>query len=274
MKLELGSGDRPTPGYVHLDERGDLPDIGIVGDATRLDLAGVDPLSCEEIRATHLLEHFSHRQTVDLLKHWRTYLKPGGTLYLEVPDLAGHVAAWRRRESTDEMFVEYLYGRQDYEGNYHRHWVHDRDVEQSVGRRRSDRDVCAERRTGDLRRGDEMSHVRIVLNDGSSVSCQPQHATSVMQIDAEIAAEKREWIADLRARHVRAAHPDDGWVDREANTVRLIYPQYSDDVEVGALLALGSPGSKTRIVRITAIEPDRGLLALPDSPPFCHFEAA
>ncbi len=127
MKLELGSGDRPTPGYVHLDVREDAPDVDIVGDAENLLSVharslrrGIRLDSCEEIRATHLLEHFSHQDTVSILKHWRDYLAPGGLLYLEVPNLTAHVNAWKWGQSTDEQFIVYLYGEQDHEHNQHR----------------------------------------------------------------------------------------------------------------------------------------------------------
>ena len=64
------------------------------------------------------------------------------------------------------------------------------------------------------------------------------------------------WIAALRAAGVRAAHPDDGWVDREENTVYFCYPQFDDGVAVGDLIALGWPqwGSEKpqhRVVRVT-----------------------
>ncbi len=139
MKLEIGSGDRPTPGFVHLDIRPDAPDVDLIGDATRLTSAYIvfertgprtqtrvspitkpTPGGCEEIRATHVLEHFSHLQTVELLKHWREYLKPSGRLYLEVPNLTGHVNAWRDGDSSDAKFVEYLFGEQDHEFNFHK----------------------------------------------------------------------------------------------------------------------------------------------------------
>ncbi len=127
MKLELGSGDRPTPGYVHLDIRRDAPDVNLVGDARDLGwLAATTvgpqpiPASCEEIRATHLLEHFSHRETVKILRHWRGYLKPGGRLYIEVPNLTGHIAAWQAGRESDAQLVVYLFGEQDHEHNVHR----------------------------------------------------------------------------------------------------------------------------------------------------------
>jgi Methyltransferase domain len=132
MRLELGSGDRPTPGYVHLDCRLDAPDVDIVAEADDLGWewpaggghkgrpSSLVPGSCEEIRATHLLEHFGHRRTIAVLTHWRSYLIPGGLLHLEVPNLEGHVNAWKWGQSTDAQFVEYLYGEQNHGDNYHK----------------------------------------------------------------------------------------------------------------------------------------------------------
>lgn len=68
--------------------------------------------------------------------------------------------------------------------------------------------------------------------------------------------EEREWIESLRAQGVKAAHPDDGWVDRERNAVTFTYPQFNDGAGVGDLIALGWPQHmhkqpQHRIVRLT-----------------------
>lgn len=117
MKLELGAGENPTPGFTHLDAR-ELSFIEIVDDAATLEK--IPEESCDAILAKHLLEHFSHRDTQAILKVWLARLKPGGSLRVEVPNLEGHVAAWADLQSTDAQFVEYLYGSQDYDGNYHK----------------------------------------------------------------------------------------------------------------------------------------------------------
>jgi len=143
MRLELGSGDRPTHGFVHLDMRPDAPDLQLCGDATNLDQTHRcdgyhGPLPNEarwrEIRATHLLEHFSHRRTVEILEHWSSYLKPGGSIYLEVPNLSGHVNAWKWGQSSDEQFVEYLFGEQDHDGNFHKTMFTERTLRDSLER--------------------------------------------------------------------------------------------------------------------------------------------
>ncbi len=117
MRLELGSGERPTEGFVHLDNRPNLPDLDLIDDASTLEL--VEPGSCDEIRACHLLEHFSHLDTHRILRLWLGRLRPGGELYLEVPNMRGHIEAWYRRGETDEELVHFLYGGQEYPGNFH-----------------------------------------------------------------------------------------------------------------------------------------------------------
>lgn len=61
---------------------------------------------------------------------------------------------------------------------------------------------------------------------------------------------RQEWIANLRASSVKAARPDDGWVDRDRNEVTMCYPDFNDGLQVGDWLALGRHDGKTRIVEL------------------------
>jgi len=69
------------------------------------------------------------------------------------------------------------------------------------------------------------------------------------------------WRTMLRANDVKAAHPDDGWVDRVANIVTMCYPQFDDGVRAGDVIALGSP-SKHRLVRVTGQPKPRAIMHL------------
>jgi hypothetical protein len=119
-----------------------------------------------------------------------------------------------------------------------------------------------------------MSHVSRRMRDGSTVSGSPEVvAATVAHEEAWYAAQAR-WVADLRARGIKAAHPDDGWVNRERNTIHFCYPQFRDrSLGVGDLIALGSHHWSTRIVRVT------GFSANPFAPSgesewwYVHFEA-
>jgi hypothetical protein len=119
MRLELGAGYRPTPGYTHQDARpGD--DIEIIGDAAHItEHPHIGKEACEIIRATHLLEHFSFRETHNVLHEWHTALKPGGTIYIEVPHFGWQTRAHANGQISDEEAVTFVFGEQDYEGNFH-----------------------------------------------------------------------------------------------------------------------------------------------------------
>lgn len=67
-------------------------------------------------------------------------------------------------------------------------------------------------------------------------------------------ANEQRWIADLRANGVKAAHPDDAWVDRKANSFQFAYPQFNDGAGIDDRVALGWHYGKARIVRVTRIE--------------------
>jgi len=69
---------------------------------------------------------------------------------------------------------------------------------------------------------------------------------------AEYASGERQWVAALRAAGVKAAHPDDGWVDREHSEVQFVYPQFNDGVTEGDVIALGWHDGH-RLVRITQV---------------------
>ena len=74
-----------------------------------------------------------------------------------------------------------------------------------------------------------------------------------------IAQNKRDmdgWIKRLERDEVKAAHPDDGWVDRENNEVHLEYSNFLRKIEVGDRIALGTP-KEYRIVTVTAIRKGR-----------------
>lgn len=51
--------------------------------------------------------------------------------------------------------------------------------------------------------------------------------------------DKREWIDSLRRAGYKAAHPNDGWVDRERKRVHFVYPYFDDGAGVGDRVMLG-----------------------------------
>jgi hypothetical protein len=81
LRLNLGSGDQLLEEFENLD--------GKRGDSLYPLKSGeheVEDASCTEIRASHVLEHFSHTEVAAVLKHWIAKLAPGGLLRVAVPD--------------------------------------------------------------------------------------------------------------------------------------------------------------------------------------------
>ncbi len=77
-KLNLGCGAVEIDGYVNLDiQKGE--------DQAAYPLM-IEENSCDEIRASHLLEHFGYEETAAVLADWVSKLKPGGILKIAVPD--------------------------------------------------------------------------------------------------------------------------------------------------------------------------------------------
>lgn len=94
----------------------------------------------------------------------------------------------------------------------------------------------------------DLPHVGVPVTGHGAVGIE--FARLMAQTDRRMAEEEGEWVARLRADGVKAAHPDDGWVDRHLNEVYLCYPQFNDGLGIGARLALGWP-DRYRIVRVT-----------------------
>lgn len=126
MLLDIGAGDRPFNDgreWTHHDAR-PLDDIEIVCAAEDLH-KHVPEGSCEEILARHILEHFSHLETQNVLAGWLRLLKPGGVLKVEVPNLGWQVRQYAalletgQGSHTEAELVELMFGGQEYPGNAH-----------------------------------------------------------------------------------------------------------------------------------------------------------
>ncbi len=94
-KLEIGSGEYPEAGYVHLDIQA-TKDLDIMADVRKMPLP--DNFVTSEIRAVHIMEHFCHPKyssqemqehigtTLEVLTEIYRVLKPGARLIIVTPD--------------------------------------------------------------------------------------------------------------------------------------------------------------------------------------------
>lgn len=115
MKLNIGSGKRPYTGYKTIDiEPDNKPDI--VGDFRTMTFEDV-----EEIRAEHILEHFSREESFEVLMLWKRWLKPGGKMIIETPDVEGICAAFADADAGRRYWLtRHLYGSQEADWAFHR----------------------------------------------------------------------------------------------------------------------------------------------------------
>lgn len=115
MKLHLGCGSRPIPGWVNVDVV-DYPHVDLRCAVDRLPM--VADGSAEVVYSSHVLEHFPRSETGRVLREWRRVLRPGGTLRVAVPDFDA-LSALYVETGRLELVLGPLFGRGDYLYNVH-----------------------------------------------------------------------------------------------------------------------------------------------------------
>lgn len=115
MKINVGSGRRHLNGYTTIDiEPKNNPDI--VGDFRMLSFNDI-----EEIRAEHILEHFSREEALKVLLQWHGWLKPGGLLIVETPDFEYICKEFADKPANMKYWLtRHAYGSQEAEWAFHR----------------------------------------------------------------------------------------------------------------------------------------------------------
>ena len=124
IKLNLGSGGDIRYGYINIDIR-PLPGTNLILDLENQKLPFEDGI-VEEVVAQDVLEHISWRKLEGLVKEiWRV-LKPGGTLYVRVPDTKRIVDKVLNGQARLpglhgwKLLSFMLGGEQDYPENFHK----------------------------------------------------------------------------------------------------------------------------------------------------------
>jgi predicted SAM-dependent methyltransferase len=110
IRLNLGSGSQPLPGYLNLDISDNNP---------------VYPLpyadnSIDEIRASHILEHFGKVESAAVLNEWHRVLKVGGILKIAVPDFAVIAEAYTNGQNPEFPFESVVMGGQSDQYDFHK----------------------------------------------------------------------------------------------------------------------------------------------------------
>jgi SAM-dependent methyltransferase len=108
IKLDLGAGDVSPPGYLPMGR----------AHGTEIFPLAYEDGSVDEIRASHVLEHFPFAEVPKVLQHWSAKLKPGGVLKIAVPDFAKITKAYQ--DGVEAPIEGYTVGGQTDENDFHR----------------------------------------------------------------------------------------------------------------------------------------------------------
>jgi predicted SAM-dependent methyltransferase len=125
-KLELGAGERPTPGYLHQDiTRQPGVELDFVCNPWEIDLPAA---SLTEVIALGQMEHLRYREVEQTLGHLHRLLEPGGVFLFDVPDMrvwseylfnVTHGAA-DKNPFTEEHVWSTIFGWQRWPGDEHK----------------------------------------------------------------------------------------------------------------------------------------------------------
>ena len=123
--LDLGSGNNPQPGYIHMERFLDrvhpmMPDV--IGDGFKL------PFICESFDSVLMFgvfEHFGYFEVQEVLHEIIRVLKIGGSFKFDVPDFDWFIDAYQGKIKLDPVrteawIMQAFYGGQDGPGMYHR----------------------------------------------------------------------------------------------------------------------------------------------------------
>ena len=113
--LNLGSRTRSVESFANMDIDAH-PGVDFVGDVS--DLSRFSDGSIPEIFASHILEHFPHTKTLDVLKEWFRVIEPGGKLHVAVPDFERAAELYLSLGLSDWV-NRFLMGDQEYKTAYH-----------------------------------------------------------------------------------------------------------------------------------------------------------
>ena len=131
LRLHLGCGDKHLGGYINIDYGEDCHNVIVTAADFVIDLKelvfGTEEV--DEIRLHHVFEHFDRVEALGMLIRWHQWLKVGGLLRIETPDVEGSAETLTSGDSLRVKMgvVRHLAGDQTAVWGYHRdQWFGDR----------------------------------------------------------------------------------------------------------------------------------------------------
>jgi len=131
LRLHLGCGEQHFDGYINIDYPPSEHNLIRVKADIYADIKSLDfpSESVDEVRLHHVFEHFNRITALAMLIKWHKWLKTGGRLHIETPDLIGSAktlvsdASWKIKMGV----VRHLAGDQTASWGYHvNHWFAER----------------------------------------------------------------------------------------------------------------------------------------------------
>ncbi|MBK9249242.1 MAG: glycosyltransferase [Ignavibacteria bacterium] len=115
LYLNLGCGLDVRDGFVNVDLFSDDERV-VLMDIRTIDLP--DNVA-DGVLASDVLEHFSHRETDQILREWARALKPGGEIIIRCPSLRLQMQAYHNGTWDADVASYMIFGGQTNPGDYH-----------------------------------------------------------------------------------------------------------------------------------------------------------
>jgi glycosyltransferase involved in cell wall biosynthesis/predicted SAM-dependent methyltransferase len=131
LRLHLGCGERRLEGYINIDYPQSEHTVMQPSADFCADIAGLafPPGTVDEVRLHHVFEHFDRVEGLGLLIKWHSWLRMGGIMRIETPDLIGSAKVLLSQPSwkTKMGIVRHLSGDHASSWGYHLdHWFAER----------------------------------------------------------------------------------------------------------------------------------------------------
>lgn len=131
LMLHLGCGEQHLDGYINIDYPPGEHNVMKVKADVYANVAELDfpAVSVNEVRLHHVFEHFNRVTALAMLIKWQNWLRLGGKLYVETPDLIGSAKTLLAESSwkTKMGVVRHVAGDQSSHWAYHiDHWFPER----------------------------------------------------------------------------------------------------------------------------------------------------